>query len=139
MRQVIFRTSGGCHVQHGIHRTACGRRAERRGHIMPDEFESGMRAKVRNVLPGTGKQVVQRDHRVALEQQAVAHVGANESRGSRNNNSQKGSPPIPNSFNQFSEEWYIRSRSTMLHPSPLETAVFLALLVASLYAFWRRF
>src|SRR5260370_7103892 len=42
-------------------------------------------------------------------------------------------------FHQFSREWYIRCRMTMSQPPPLEVILFLILLAASLYAFWRRF
>src|SRR5712671_2013570 len=39
---------------------------------------------------------------------------------------------------RFRQEWYIRSRPIMLQPSPVEILIFLALLAASGYAFWRR-
>ena len=57
-------------------------------HVMPDELKIGVGLQMRYILERTGKKVVQAEHGMALEQQAVAHMRANKTGGSGNNNSQ---------------------------------------------------
>jgi hypothetical protein len=75
-------------VKDGVHRTLRQLSVERTVYIVLDELEGGDRAEVLNVLKRPGEQIIQGYDGVALEEQTVAHMGADESGCSGNDDSQ---------------------------------------------------
>src|SRR4029453_15951647 len=78
MRQIVLRARQRGHVEETIHGAARQLAVKRKIHVMLDKLECGDGAEVLDVLERACKHVVERDDRMTLEKQTIAHVRADE-------------------------------------------------------------